>query len=541
MRAHYQSWLHSSSGVPAFAIALGFLSPDSFGQTYDCLGPASCPSDLAWRDPNNPPPSPWYPVPANPGEWRDRTPSGVVNLMNGSWCADALGVTWAWWLNGNSGCSDVLIDERTIVLGTGQPPPGPTNPPNGRPDVFDFLIGWMDDLYGQGYRRLILRVPAGNPWDQDVPSSQWWPMSCWRREWFEVVSKNGQLGVKGWLLSKPDHVELALYVGWPINNPLSICMTSNEFVACAASGPPCGGGEGAFVWPCPFASPAHDPLTTSFDDMCVVWKNLDRWIDVGVTRVWLDASSGAASYTSDAFRWFAYNPDYRSRGVTFGGEAYPGTGGTITTCAVQPRWLYRWEEFGYAPWVMILSTAEEWYNNGDTCPPGDPCAHQWPNGSSAVMNGEAAIWPINTPSCGGGVPKAGWEPANRVDSMYMHYACKGFTIWGRSDEEYAERIFGFGYIANAADFNGDGQVTSADEIRFVQHYTNSQGYAGPGVLTFYHGDFNGDHIVNSSDWNEFYSRYWGIIGPGLFLGPVNWNMNSQWLPPCETWGTGTGD
>ena len=52
---------------------------------------------------------------------------------------------------------------------------------NGIVDAVDTLIGRLDDGYTDGWRRMIIRLPAG-AYTGQMSSSQWWPMPDSKRQ-----------------------------------------------------------------------------------------------------------------------------------------------------------------------------------------------------------------------------------------------------------------------------------------------------------------------------------------------------------------------
>ncbi len=510
----------------------------------------------------------WYPDPANPAAFADRRPTAMVGMFNGSWLNNSRGHDPQWWAGAGSSCTDMARDEFSgYDMATFQfTLPGA----NGRPDQFDKLIANLEDLYLRGYRRIMLYIPAGVVNCQNVPASQWWPMAGWRRQWFAtgtITTPYGpQLGVKGWIQQHPT-VEMSVYMGWQIGDPCSICYQGN---ASAGSCPP-GGTDCwplAHWFPCHHEYSTHAPATTNAADLCTVWQNVQPWRQLGFGRFWMDAASVAASSGATEFREFAYNPNFTgSPTPVFGGEAFPF--GPPLPNGRNPIAL---EEFDYAPWVILLGTAEAPWNNGNACPgaclpPCDPCldsapttagAHEWNLTTPAPPGGgvrEGAIWPAYLPGCeGGGVHRdwdCGWE---RLKNTYEWYICKGFTYWQGdllpTQSGIAERIFGFGQIKPGGDFDGDGQWTPADWQHWQdQYYPWLLAQAGLGSnmrLTYYHGDMDSSGVLDAADLVMAQD----IIRDGLLgndphwlgdtdpqnLHAMNWWPNgpsAKWLP-CPT-------
>ncbi len=424
-------------------------------------------------------------------------------------------------------------------------------------------------------------MPAGVVICQNVPASQWWPMPLWRRQWFAAIGSPGQptQGVKGWIQQHPT-VEMSVYMGWEIGNPCSICQKVNS--------PPvplpcptletrdCNGHSLQGLWfPCPSGSVTHEPATTSQTDLCTVWQNVQPWRELGFGRFWMDAATVAASLGATEFREFANNPNFNetSPGAddlpVFGGEAFP-----FDPPLPNGRNPIALDEFDYAPWVILLGTAEAPWNNGNACPgaclpPCDPCldlapttagAHEWSLTTPAPPGGgvrEGAIWPAYLPGCGQGAGAfvhpdwdCGWE---RLKNTYEWYICKGFTYW-QGDElptqsGIAERIFGFGQIKPGRDFDGDGAWVSngPDWVHWKSQYdlwVVAQFSLGPDMrLTYYHGDMDsngfldGANLILAEDWirNGLFgdtTNWLGDTNPQN-LHAMNWDPKVKWLP-CPT-------
>lgn len=514
--------------------------------------PPPCPGGLPVRDPEEL----WYPVPANPEVWVDRRPTAEIRLGNGDWDHSDRGQLDQWW-DGNYPstppiCTDTSRDDHDDFDVESNTFSGGDN---GRPDQFDWLLAQLQDRYDRGYRRIVLFMPAGWVVCQDFAASQWWPMAQWRRDWFEAVGSGASQGVAGWINQHPD-AEVGLYMGWQIGDPCSICHKSNTAVGdCDPETYLCGNPPEpvtALWFRCPAPYATHVPDTTDEADMCTVWRNVAPWRSIGIRRVWLDASSGAASNYSDAFRNFVYNPVFWDANppFMFGGEAFPYDDGTIPG---DQRYEVTWSEFAYEAFVISLTWAEHPQNNGPWCQPGNPtsAAHQWDlRGLGGIR--EAAVFPIDYPPLCNGNPVAGWGTGGeRLDTLYEHYICKGFTLWQGGANEFsgaAERIFGFGKIKPARDFDGDGSWTSADLTRFqtqfgLWHDENCTHYQSGFMLTYYHGDVTGDGCVTWADWTAF-NTLWidPPIDDTVWLGnpdthEMTWDPKERWLPCLDGGGS----
>ena len=217
----------------------------------------------------------------------DRRPAIAVNLFGGACTHPPIGGPRWWLLTG---------DENG----------------NGSVDSVDELIRRLDDLYADGWRRIILHLPAGSYPGQRMSSSQWWPMPAAKRA---VLGQRLNI----WLAT---HFEstLGIYAGFKINDPCSLCMAGCE--GCSD----CGNGSGCVTCPeCWNAEAARLPDTTSAIDMCVVADNIQPWLAAGVSEIWFDASAAPGDEIWLALLRLAGNPDYAGT-VRFVGEPIPNGG-----------------------------------------------------------------------------------------------------------------------------------------------------------------------------------------------------------------------
>ncbi|MBL8964778.1 MAG: hypothetical protein KF787_04065 [Phycisphaeraceae bacterium] len=66
-----------------------------------------------------------------------------------------------------------------------------------------------------------------------------------------------------------------------------------------------------------------------------------------------------------------------------------------------------------------------------------------------------------------------------------------------------KRVYDFGPLADARDFNGDGDVNQQDVDDFMLVYNL---YLGRTNCNWVHGDVNGDNVVNVADYLLFRAR-----------------------------------
>ncbi|HRJ50735.1 MAG TPA: hypothetical protein PKU91_09385, partial [Phycisphaerales bacterium] len=90
-------------------------------------------------------------------------------------------------------------------------------------------------------------------------------------------------------------------------------------------------------------------------------------------------------------------------------------------------------------------------------------------------------------------------------------ACQGVESIGAQPEgvsakrmiEFMKRVYDFGPLADARDFNGDGVANQQDFNDFMLVYNL---YLGRTNCNWVHGDVNGDNTVNMSDYQIFRAR-----------------------------------
>ena len=217
----------------------------------------------------------------------DRRPAIALNLFGGACTHPPIGGPRWWLLTG---------DENG----------------NGIVDSVDELILRLNDLYADGWRRIILQLPAGSHAGQFMSSSQWWTMPASKRA---GLSQR----LKLWIGTHFD-TTVGVYVGFQINDPCSLCMSGCD--QCSD----CGDGSGCLACTeCWNAETARLPDTTNAIDMCVVADNIQPWLAAGVSEIWFDASAAPGDEIWLALLRLAGNPDYADT-VRFVGEPIPNGG-----------------------------------------------------------------------------------------------------------------------------------------------------------------------------------------------------------------------
>ncbi len=363
---------------------------------------------------------------------------------------------------------------------------------NGTVDSVDELVLRLDDLYADGWRRIILHLPAGSLTGQLMSSSQWWPMPASKRAGLtEQLSR--------WLATHFD-ATLGIYSGFRINDPCSLCMT--------VCGPcsDCGDGGGCVACPeCWSAETARLPDTTIAVDMCVVADNVRPWVDLGVYEIWFDASGGTNVDMWIALLHLAGNPDYLGV-VKFAGEAIANGGLAVGEHVPVPgainrlAWVSARRYFelvsGDAPvaqWTFDPATTEILitFRIDDFCIDAD------------AADGDACT---DCPSFCDGTPDGVLIDIvhDRVTRGYIPYA-----RWTRA-AEMIRRIYDIGpeTIKCPGDLDADGDVDFNDISRLTLQLGRQSD------ATLYHGDLDFDGDVDVFDWLQ-------LLGDPDLLGPCS--------------------
>ncbi len=407
----------------------------------------------------------------------DRRPGIIIHTWNGH-PSNPIRVNPAWYDND--------------VENPNGPPTDSDN--DGVPDVFEWLLSQLDTAYDLGYRRMIMRLPAGSLAGGPMSSSQWWPMPQWKRRGFHTH-------VKAWLKEKAvagDPVALGVYAGYPINDPCELSMVG-----------------------------AHAPDTTNADDMCVFYQNVKPWMDVGVAEYWLDASSPTHLWPEAST--LQHSPDYAGR-IRFGGEAIPSVGdGNGCSGALMPNpaaaavnpWVatYRFavSRYGQEEVVDAATTDLAVMFNGHHVPCGASAGDEWeyPDLKRFVEEGWIA-W-----TDGGAWVSSQWRRHQNEPPYAFDYAF-------RYAAEAVHRVYDFGTLTAVADFNNDGLLEvddydAPDVAAFLDAwYDNATGPGG-----YVDGDVNGDGTVDGADVTFFFNaaNAWTQNGQlvGVDLGPAWWH------------------
>jgi hypothetical protein len=362
---------------------------------------------------------------------------------------------------------------------------------NGIIDAVDTLLGKLNDGYADGWRRMIIRLPAG-AYTGVMSSSQWWPMPTVKRQ-----SLTNMLPL--WLAAHPD-ATIGMYSGYPILDPCRLCMqTCGGCIDCETGMSDCN------ICPeCAGLPSAHWPETTNADDMCIVFQNIEPWITLGLYEIWFDASGGAHVPRWETLLRLAGNPDYVGR-VRMAGEAIvieQHSGATsVPLMPVVERMPFvslrrYYENVGRnAPveaWTFDPAATEVHAMFGDD----QFCIDQDPNDGDPCTGCDD--W------CDG-------VPDPPVIDVINDYIQRGFVAApSEAEAEHVRRILGINTqsLPCIEDLDVDGDVDGADADRLAANIGMTSG------ATLYHGDVDFDDDVDIIDYFLLVSR------PG-FPGPCN--------------------
>lgn len=430
---------------------------------------------------------------APPTGWRfvpDRRPVAVITLSNGNYSLNDHGLV-GWWHS-----EGVRQDDGFPYGHAG----------NGVADAFDELIDRMEDLYNIGFRRIQLRLPAGNINEEQnyADSSQWWSMPEWRRIEF-------QTSVAAWIDEKEaqgDAATISIYAGYKIADP---CI--------------------------PGMDGSHLPKYDNPEDACVNYQNIQPWIDIGVKEYWFDNSSPYWRDMKDLQHSSNYSEGSGQNWrpiIKIGGEAVPTTTGS---CATSPATVKvpQPEALAAGAWVASYRFARSRFTYNNTFRSFNPnttevglMLNSQPTPDAATMCGPA---PHNSPK------DKSWDfddAKKFVDRGWILWACvdSGATLdyplpRGASTEAVL-RIYDFGPITALADYNGDGYINAAsdgiDYLGFIAAWTANLLTSDP-APTYAMGDVNGDDYVDFHDLADFVHAYenWllGIVD-SIDLGSPPW-------------------
>jgi hypothetical protein len=371
---------------------------------------------------------------------------------------------------------------------------------NGVADQIDELLKRMNNLYKDGFRRMVLRMPAGNVFGRvfhqtgrpdsygghDVSVNQWGPMAQWKQN--ELSSHDGAF--QTWLRTHTD-ASLELYAGAPLGD--DYCTTCVNAPSFAGSQPilqrqwiyqgnedPIFDSTDRWYFPCnyQYSARAFDPRY--YASVVQMYLAINPWIVNGVKMVWYDAASdNSLAFYRYGFMEWSYNPYFRSMGVRFGGEALPLVGGdpdNIDGCALTS-----------APWMSLQQNFFV----------GPVANRQWRHTWSPTFDRDEIETHILVSD-----ETFGWEhfrEARYLGLIPTIMNCTGLAC------EREKRWYSMGVI-RIADFNGDGAVTQDDQNMFMAAYIAAQSQTPP-IVVFATGDVTGDGQIDGDDLGLFSAAF----------------------------------
>lgn len=360
----------------------------------------------------------------------------------------------------------------------------------------------LDDAWSQGFRRVVLNKPGGNPGNQKVQQAQY----------HFLMDKQKALLTQDlgpWLeaaRSIDPTFDFGVLVGaWQSGGVCTPCLSS-------------GGGNG--YWNCDddddlYGFQYHrrfwDP--TSLSSMRETYQNLMPWIDVGCSSLWIDNSSNANGNEVGAYKGpqrmldFVQSPDYA--GIRIVGEAIPANrDGYVDTFMAE-----------HAAWCAHLQYL---MGDDDGLPPG----RGWLTGGSHddqtvdTATTELNVFFANPDGADDGPPYTIETMADARD--------RGFIVWTSASEavpllqriydgeSYEGRdLFYEDFMAHhdPADFNGDAKVDCEDFRAFIQNWMANVGRTADPTLAIWDGDLDNDDAVTTNDMLRFLAlRNWNSLG-----------------------------
>ncbi len=312
-------------------------------------------------------------------------------------------------------------------------------------------------------------------------------MPQWKRDGLACVILN-------WLGDHAD-TQFEVYAGFPIDDPESLCMGSNQYSVPSIDAGTCGNmsTEGYMYYPCAGAATAHSPSPFAQADVCDFHRNIDPWQYLGITRYWLD---GSTAHWSD-FVELPYCPLYApgsGQPHFLGTEAIP----MDFTDPDHPE--IDLARALYAPAIIFpghIAVVDE-----------DKC---WDVSENANTTELVVIVDYND------------QDYFALNDMFdvLAWTQRGFVLAAQPSEnallppqftEYMKRVYDFGTLTKRRDFNGDGLPANSgdpgDSQDLADFNTAYALYHGKTNCNWVHGDLDGDHDVDAHDamlFNLWYS------------------------------------
>ncbi|MDX2146809.1 MAG: hypothetical protein SFZ23_04745 [Planctomycetota bacterium] len=418
--------------------------------------------------------------------------------------------------------------------------------PNGVPDAFDALIRRIK-VYAQvhGFRRFALHLPAGvlgvrfselgiaNPvtgaqypkYEAGTTQSinQYQGMPQWKREYFtgwtyianDLVVRNawGQF-VDEFVADNPDDpaqankYSMEVYIGGELSRE-SCTLATQTTHAVPEEGEPAStwyDGVPELVasfkeWRLQAPPDAFEPVFTELwteprqpvgtpyaidpripQHMQTLWAHINPWIIAGFKTIWLDAT--ASNTLTDARRWgvleLAHNPYLRQMNVRIGGENIP----TLDVNALQL------DDCALATtrWLANSQSIIDWQGTS-AC---ELAPFRYPKASFFFNPGAHEAHFLHA-SCGGPL---NWDEQQDIRRNGFVWSAYGGDL---PSIEQVKRWYSMGKI-RVADFDGDGQLTSADHaLAYSVTHVSQQ----PSIVVFATGDIDDNGVVDTADWTAW--------------------------------------
>lgn len=323
-----------------------------------------------------------FELPAVPDLVPDGRPVQVINLMHVFQDPnnDPIANNAPWWMDEN--------DDGDII-GDGNPDPIPAFENNGIPDAFDEMLRRLDDYHDDGWRRFVFYMPAGKLEGQYHASSQYWTLPPWKRDGLEAY-------VKPWIdahrneQDPDDDINLGVYAGFRIQNPCSLAMDDSRI-----------------------------PDTSSPRDMCLVYQNVQPWIDLGFDEVWFDSAVGLIIGDLQTFLELQQSPNYKGL-IRLGGQHL-----ALETYGVPDEDALRRAPFVSAQ--LLYECGTEGFGGGE----------MWTFDPAET---EVGVWFVQVAN-----PGCSTHPEVTLD-IVQTYVEHGFVPWSYQSvvNEYVQCVYGFG-------------------------------------------------------------------------------------------------
>jgi hypothetical protein len=450
----------------------------------------------------------------------DRRPAIHIQIYDGTWSQnDPRGVN-EFWEGGENLDGFRLSTNRTQMLPGG----------NNVPDQFDWLTTELESRYANGWRRFILRLPAGvafgtvireaqqpDPelWGGHTQSmNQWGAMPTWRQNWMvqtcqQFLSRHPRNNNNP---NDPNNITLEVYIGFNVGaGSCTTCVNRNN-IAVAGANPEtiianvwtgirqdgvafevpraitvCGSinsGAAASV-----GLSAVDFSPRRQDHLNVAFAEFIGWHSAGFRKIWLDTGGDNFNVEGRRKRWafleLANNPYFRSvLGLRFGGEPLPYIGDnrdSVDDCSLR-----------FAPFFTESNPVTTWDQQVRTF---IAMPLQLSKGFSEVLLSFNPTRP--------GEPE--FTFAEVGEAIRRGYVLAPYNSFART-EELVRRWYSMGRI-RVADFDGDGDVDPSDREQLVTaintHNANPPGVPISIPIVFATGDINQDGAIGPADLAEY--------------------------------------